>query len=124
MNIFNNCIDKLQPNKEKFVRDPFYDAFHYMNKSDNASIEVKKGEIIESIEQNNLSELGELLNKEFTIVSYNAQKLADNLWNFFENNANNIDIILVQEPSFNIVKKIVSTTNKNGDEYENTISHQ
>ena len=72
------------PNEEEFVKDPFHDTLDHINDSDDTSFMEKKDEIINKIKQSNSSKPDEPLNKGFTIVSYNAQKSVDNLWNILQ----------------------------------------
>ena len=124
MNVLNERIDELQPPNKEFVEDPFCDALDHMNDPDESAEAPEEGEIIADWTQDFVLDQNEPINNGFTIVSYNTQKSADNLQFFLENNVNEVDVILVQEPPFAVIKRVVSMTNKEGDEYENTISHR
>ena len=124
MNVLNERMDELLPPQETFIEDPFRDALDHMNDPDDDAQAPEEGEIIEEMTQDQVQNHNEPQYKGFTIVSYNAQKSGDNLRNFLENNVDDVDIVLVQEPPFNVIKKVVSTINKDGDDYENTISHR
>lgn len=59
----------------------------------------------------------------FHIVSQNVQKSWANATLLLETNKN-ADMIMMQEPPWRKVKTVVSTTNPDGDDYNNTVAHR
>ena len=59
----------------------------------------------------------------FRCVTYNAQKSRKNVHFFLEKHMEDVDVVFIQEPPWRFMKKIPSSTNKEGDDYEHTVSH-
>ena len=60
----------------------------------------------------------------FRCVTYNAQKSRKNVHYFLEKHMDDVDIVFVQEPPWRFMKKVPSSNNKDGDDYEHTVSHR
>ena len=59
----------------------------------------------------------------FRCVTYNAQKSRKNVHYFLEKHMEEVDIVFIQEPPWGFTKKVPSSVNKEGDDYEHTVSH-
>ena len=60
----------------------------------------------------------------FRCVTYNAQKSRKNVHYFLEKHIEDVDVVFIQEPPWRFTKKVPSSTNKEGDDYEHTVSHR